>query len=722
MNEQKKVLSKKKGKKRKQMSAGLTVFLTVFLICFMIAVVTGAGIVLTVFNDLGFIGAGSIEDDVAGVDYIDLDEYIANQSQTTIVYAYDEKGKEVEIARLHGSENRMWVDLNEVCKYLKDAFVAVEDKRFFDHDGVDWIRSIGGVIKSGFSEGGSTITQQLIKNLTGENQATFARKYKEIKNALKLEQHFDKDEILEAYLNTIYLDMGCYGVKTGAEYYFGKDVSELTLMESAILASITQKPRKNNPMINYDENRNRAVYCLDTMLSEGMISQEEYDEAIAEEVVFKGVHSNTSEKDDEAEVSATTTEYQSYYVDYVIDCVIDDLMAQYGYSETEAWTQVFYGGLRIYTAVDMDVQEEMEDVYYNRITFPDSDDDENPIQSAMVILDYEGRLVGIMGQLGKKTGNRVLNIAADSFRQPGSCIKPLSCYAPAIELDYYYWSSYLPNFGIYLKKMGSTWPTNYGGNPGDIEDLRTLQQALAPSLNTIPARIVDTLSPSRSYFFLRDVFKLSTLTQADADYAPMAIGAMTKGVKALDMAAAYVVFGSQGMYYEPWCYYKVTNASGTKTILETEREGEQVLSAGTADVMNHMMQTVVTSSGGTGRSYSVKGFDSFAKSGTTSDNKDKWFIGGTPYYVCAAWVGFEDNTEINTKKYGQNPAGKVYKEVMNRIHEDLDKKKFEYSDESVRRSYCTATGLLASSSCKDKATGWYKIDNLPTRCKQCSGS
>lgn len=224
MNEQKKVLAKKKGKKRKQMSAGLTVFLTVFLICFMIAVVTGASIVLTVFNDIGFIGAGSIEDDVAGVDYIDLDEYIANQSQTTIVYAYDEKGKEVEIARLHGSENRMWVDLNEVCKYLKDAFVAVEDKRFFDHDGVDWIRSIGGVIKSGFSQGGSTITQQLIKNLTGENQATFARKYKEIKNALKLEQHFDKDEILEAYLNTIYLDMGCYGVKTGAEYYFGKDV------------------------------------------------------------------------------------------------------------------------------------------------------------------------------------------------------------------------------------------------------------------------------------------------------------------------------------------------------------------------------------------------------------------------------------------------------------------------------------------------------------------
>ena len=722
MDDQKKVSVKKKRKKRKQMSAGLTVFLTVFLICFMIAVVTGGSIVLTVFNDLGFIGAGILEDDVAGIDYIDLDEYIANQSQTTIVYAYDKKGKEVEIARLHGSENRMWVDLTEVCQYLQDAFVAVEDKRFFEHDGVDWIRSIGGVIKSGFSQGGSTITQQLIKNLTGENEATFARKYKEIRNALKLEQHFEKNEILEAYVNTIYLDMGCYGVKTGAEYYFGKDVSELTLMESAILASITQTPRKNNPMLNYEINRTRAIYCLDTMLSEGMITQEEYDEAIAEKVVFKGVHSNDSEKENESEVTTTTSEYQSYYVDYVIDSVIDDLMAQYGYSETEAWTQVFYGGLRIYTAVDISVQEEMEDVYYNRITFPDSDNDKNPIQSAMVILDYEGRLVGIMGQLGKKTGNRVLNIAADSFRQPGSCIKPLSCYAPAIELDSYYWSSYLPNYGIYLKKMGSVWPTNYGGNPGDIEDLRTLQQALAPSLNTIPARIVDTLSPSRSYFFLRDVFKLSTLTQADADYAPMAIGAMTKGVTALDMAAAYVVFGNQGKYYEPWCYYKVTNASGSKTILEPNREGEQVLSAGTADVMNHMMQTVVTSAGGTGRSYSVKGFDSFAKSGTTSDNKDKWFIGGTPYYVCATWVGFEDNTEINIKKYGQNPAGKVYKEVMNRVHDGLKKKDFEYSDESVRRSYCTATGLLASSSCSGKATGWYKIDNLPTRCKQCSGS
>lgn len=719
------VAPKKKKKRRKRMSKGLTAFLTVFLMLFMIGVLTVGTIALDVFVDIGLISVGDPANDVAGVDYIDLNNYIANQSQTTIIYGYDSDGNEVEIARLHGEENREWVDLEDVCQDLQDAVVALEDKRFPNHKGVDWIRTIGVVVEYSFSQGGSTITQQLIKNLTGENSVTFVRKYKEIKNALALEQHFDKEEILEAYLNTIYLDMGCYGIKTGAEYYFDKDVDELTLMECAILASITNAPRKYNPIVNYDNNRVRATRCLDEMLAQGYITQEEYDAALSEEVTFFG-DSQVGRKDDEEvkETAVVETEYNSYYVDFVIESLIDDLKAQYGYTESEAFRKVYYGGLKVYAALDIDIQDELEEVYLKRVTFPaEKDTPEDPaIQSSMVILDYEGRVVATVGRLGEKKGNRTLNIGTSSPRQPGSCIKPLSAYAPAIELNYYTWSNYIPNYGITLKGMSKAWPTNYGGASGSLDDLRNLPQAIAPSLNTIPARIVQTVTPTASFRFLRDRFHISTLEPGDEDYAPLSIGAMVHGLTCLDMAAAYATFGNGGLYYKPWCYYKVTNAAGTEVILEPDREGEQVISAGTADVMLQLLKCVCTYSNGTGVNYVIKGQDNWAKSGTTSDNHDKWYCGGTGYYVGCAWVGFEKvQKAINTSFYGQNPAGKVYREVMTRIHKGLEYKTFELSDEIVRRSYCTATGLLAGSGCST-ATGWYKVDHLPNVCSGCSGA
>ncbi len=716
--------NKRRKKKKKPLSRGLTAFLTAFLMIFMIGVLTAGIIVIDIFTDVGLINIGhNPEKDIAGVDYIDLDNYIANQSQTTIIYGYDADGNEIEIARLHGQENREWVDLDEVCQDLQDAVVALEDKRFPTHKGVDWIRTIGVVAKYSFSQGGSTLTQQLIKNLTGENAGTFVRKYREIKNALALEKHFDKDEILEAYLNTIYLDMGCYGIKTGAEYYFNKDVSDLTLMESAILASITKAPRGYNPIVNYDNNRERAIGCLNYMMSEGYITQEEYDAALAEEVIFYGDDREREEEYVDEEDVMITTEYNSYYVDLVIETLIDDLREQYGYTESEAFRKVYYGGLKVYAALDMDIQDEIEYVYENRITFPkEADTEENPaIQSSMVILDYEGRIVATAGRLGKKVGDRTLNIGTTSPRQPGSTIKPLSAYAPAIELNYYTWSSYIPNYGIAVKGEDKPWPTNYGGVAGSIDDLKNLPQAIAPSLNTIPARIIDALTPTTSYRFLRDRFKISTLVEGDADYAPLAIGAMNYGLTCLDMAAAYVTFGNGGMYYEPWCYYKVTNAAGDQVILEPNREGEQVISSGTADVMLQLLKCVVTYPNGTGGAYAVSGQENWAKSGTTSDNKDKWFCGGTGYYVGCAWTGFEKvQKAINTSYYGQNPAGKVYREVMTRIHDGLEYKGFEMGDEVVRRSYCTGTGLLASADCPS-STGWYKVDFLPGVCKGCSG-
>ncbi len=720
--------AKKKKKRRRKQHRGLTVFFTVFLMLFMIGVVTGGLVAYDIFTDVGILSFGPVDTskEVAGVDYIDLDAYVANQSQTTIIYGNDEDGNEIELARLHGTENRIWCSLDEVCEDMKNAVVALEDKRFYMHDGVDWVRTIGVVVEYHFSQGGSTITQQLIKNLTGENSRTFKRKYSEIKNALALEKHFDKDTILEAYLNTIYLDMGCYGVKTAAEYYFGKTPDQLTLMESAILASITNAPRKYDPIVNYDNNRKRAVECLDDMLEQGYISQERYNAALEEEVHFIGVHQETEEDEyDESAVEITTeSEVQSYYVDYIIEQVMADLQTTYGYSESEAFRKVYFGGLKIYGAVDMRIQGIMEDVYYNRsVCFPDEEDTpEDPaIQSAMIIVDYEGRIMGTVGRIGKKTANRTLNMSTSSRRQPGSCIKPLSCYCPAIELNTFYWSSYIPNYGIDLYGNGEIWPTNYGGDPGNPGQLMTLDEAIAPSKNTVPARIVRRLTPTTCYEFLRDRFHITTLEPADEDYAPMAIGAMAYGVTPLEMAAAYATFGNGGLYYRPWSYYKVTNASGSEIVLEPDRTPERVISEGAADVMLHLLQCVVNYSSGTGYRFKIDGFRSFCKTGTTSDNCDKWIVGGTPYYVCATWAGFEYNREINIDYYGSNPAGNAYKYVMNRVHRTLDEKEFTYGEECVKKAYCTETGLLATSRCWDTEVGYYKADNLPGYCHYCSG-
>jgi len=716
---------KRRRKKKKPMSKGLTIFLTVFLMVFMVGILTATFIGVEVLTDVGLIsiGASSPENDIAGVDYIDLDSYLKNQSKTTIIYGggnpNDEDAEIVEIARLHGAENREWVDLEEVCDNLKKAVVALEDKRFYDHHGVDWIRTVGVVVKYSFSQGGSTITQQLIKNLTGENAGTFVRKYNEIKNALALEQHFDKDEILEAYLNTIYLDMGCYGIKTGAEYYFNKTVDDLTLMESAILASITNAPRKYNPIANYDNNRDRAIQCLDYMLELTWIDQAQYDAALAEDVKFYGDDVKREDgEEEEAETAVVETEYNSYYVDLVIEELMTDLQKKYGYSESEAFRQVYYGGLKVYAALDMSIQDELEYCYENRLPLPkETDTPENPaLQSSMIIMDYDGRIVATVGRFDKKTGNRTLNIGTSSPRQPGSCIKPLTAYAPGIELGYFTWSSLIANYGISIPGEANPWPTNYGGVTGSPNDLYNLPQAIAPSLNTVPARIINSISTDSSYAFLRDNFHITTLEETDNDYAPLSIGAMAYGLTCLEMTAAYITFGNGGIYHDPWTYYLVTDSSGEEVLLEPDLEGERVLSEATSEIMLQLLRCVVTYPTGTGGAFAVSGQQCWAKTGTTSNNRDRWIVGGTPYYVGCVWTGYENVMKaINLGYYGGNPAGRVYKEVMTRIHKGLEYAEFEKPDAAVQRTYCTATGCLAKSGCPT-GVGWYDPEKLPSVC------
>lgn len=653
---------------------------------------------------------------------IDLNEYMLNQDQTTLVYAYDKNGNEVELTRLHGVENRIWVNYSDLPVNLKNAYIALEDKRFMDHRGVDWYRTIAVVVEYKFSQGGSTITQQLIKNLTGESGRTFIRKYYEILQALNLEKHFSKEMILETYLNTLYLDEGCYGVQTASEFYFGKEVSELNLAESACLAAITQAPRKYNPIRNFKNNRKRQITCLNNMLDQGRISQEEYEEALNYELILTNSDKFVDEKNDGTVVDEKKTEtndYQSYYVDYVIDRVIADLREKYDYTYNQAWRMIYYGGLKIYTAVDLDIQSQMEDVYYNRISFPkEKDTEDNPAaQSAMTIMDYSGRLMGIIGRAGPKPGNRSLNIAANSPRQPGSAIKPLSVYTLGIEQNYIHWSSLMQDYGIVIN--GNVWPRNYDGS-GSPDSYKTIQQAISPSLNTIPARLVQILTPQKCYSFLQTNFHFTTLKEADIDFSPMAVGGMSEGVTTLEMAAAYASFGNGGKYYEPYCYYKVTNYNGSTVYLQNDSAPEQIMSEATAGVMNKLLQTVVTAYNGTGRRYPVSGFTTFAKTGTTTDDKDRWFIGASPHYVGAVWFGYEIPKTL--KGVSGNPAGIIFKEVMDRVHKDLPDKNFEDSEDIVRRAYCTKTGLLASDYCTSKAYGWYKYDFIPSTCTSCQYS
>lgn len=719
--------SSKKKKERKPMNPTAKKILTVFCILFAIGVVCATVACTYVIS--------YAKDYVYGEKVIDLDDYRANQQQTSIIYGYDKDNKPVELLRLHGAQNRVWIDYEDIPQDMIDAFRDLEDKRFNEHNGVDWVRTIFGVIKNHFKHGGSTITQQLIKNLTGENNRDISRKFYEILNALNLERFYSKERIMEAYLNTIYLGNGCYGIKTAAEEYFGKDVEDLNVAECASIAVITKAPADYDPFTELEDHISRQQDCLYLMYENGTLTEKEYKEAEKYELIFtnsekyKGSQVTKDEDDEdltEEEViefnkSIDDTKNASYYVEYVIDSVIEDLQEEYDLTYNEAWRKVFFGGLRIYTAVDMEAQEIAERVYENRETFPESEDKPENAQSAITIMDYSGRVVAMVGGAGKGKTFRGLNRAADSPRQPGSAIKPLSVYTPVIENNVATWSTMVQNYGI---RLGSSrWPVNYGGSYGSAKSFVTVQYALQVSYNTVPAQLVRRIGIDTCFDFLVDDLKFTTLVtdednpNYDGNYSSICVGGVSDGMTTLEMTAAYAMFGNNGYYFEPYCYYKVTNSDGTETLLtDGDSKGEQVISESTAGVMRNMLRTVSYS--GTGSGNRIPGVDNFCKTGTTSDEKDRWYVGGTPYYVAAVWYGYDKPKEI--KGVSGNPAGRIYKKILTELHEDLPDKSFPSASGVVARKYCKITGDLAAATCTQTATGYYRTSKIPATCKNCA--
>ncbi len=665
---------KSKKKKRKKKHPVLFTFFLIFFCIFVAGMLTVITVGESVLSYADSVVNGGIS--------IDLDNYKNSQNQTSIMYGYDSEKNIVELARLHGEENRIWVDYDEMPQNLLNAFVCLEDKRFYDHPGVDFIRTIGViVIPDRWGQGGSTITQQLIKNLTNDNEATFNRKFNEILRALNLEKNYSKKEILEAYLNTVSLGAGCYGVKTAAETYFGKDVSELTLLECATLAGITQSPYSQNPYADFEKCMKRKDTCLDKMFEEGKISQKQYDKYHGMDVKVKAKGSTTISSDS---TNNQKSDILSWYEEYVVDQVIADLQKEYNYDNQEAWRKVYYGGLKIYAAVDLNVQKIVEDAYENRTGFPYSTKDsygEYP-DSSMVVMDYQGRIVALVGGTGEKTANRAYNRAVDqrAKRQPGSSIKPLAVYAPAIDQGIITPSSLIHDKALEKYNNGKDWPQNFNGDHGSDEYL-TVEEALVRSLNTIPVRILkEQLGTPAAFSYCNDRFHLN-LGAKDRDLSPLAVGGTNTGVTTLEMAAAFAAFGNGGRYFEPYSYYQVTDRNGNVILDRTKTQPEQAIKDATAQSMLGMLTKAVTQSNGTGYGSKISRFQTFAKTGTTSENNDKWYCGGTPHYVTAVWYGY--NHPANLRTGSSNPSKTIFYSIFSKIHQNLPNKTFDQTETAV---------------------------------------
>lgn len=651
--------AKKKRTKRKH-----PVIFTIFLILF--SVFVSALLTVVIVGSTMF---SYVTEFVNGKKVIDLDFYKSSQSQTSIMYGTKANGKTVELTRLHGEENRIWVDYDEFPDDLIWAFVCLEDKRFFDHEGVDWIRTLGVMINPNYSgQGASTITQQLIKNLTKQNEVTYIRKFNEILRALNLEKNYSKKDILEAYLNTIYLGNGCYGVKTAAEKYFGKQVKDLRLVECATLAAIVKAPYTLNPIYDYDKCMERKELCLNYMHDSEKLSNSRWKKAKKQTV--KIVNKSTS-----SENTNQKAEVLSWYEEYVIDQVIADLMAEYGYEYNEASRMIYYGGLKIFAAVDLDMQAKLEKIYLNRSGFPYSRTDKygKLPQSAMTIMDYQGRIVALVGGTGEKTANRAYNRATDrrAKRQPGSSIKPLAVYAPAVDLGLI-----TPTSPILEKSItigGKPWPRNFNGDHGSGSYI-SVQEALVRSLNTVPVRILsEMLGTNASMEYCNEHFHLN-LSSTDKDLSPLAVGGTNTGVTTLEMAAAFATFGNGGKYYKPYSYYKVVDRNGEVLLQNKDNEPERALKLATANTMLGMLTKAVTQSNGTGYGSKINGVQTFAKTGTTSDNCDKWYCGGTPHYVTAVWYGYDYRADLHTG--ATNPAKTIFRYVFSELTGSLPSKTF----------------------------------------------
>lgn len=608
---------------------------------------------------------------------------------SSFIYYEDESGQPQELEQIQSDSNRIWIDSSKIPQIMKDAVVAIEDERFYKHHGVDIKRTLGATgkwvlakIGIGTSNyGGSTITQQVIKNITNETENTPSRKIKEMMRAIALEKQLSKDEILTMYLNIVYFANGCNGVEAAANTYFNKSASELTLAEAASIAGITQFPSQYDPFVHPENNIEKRNVVLKKMLDLGYISEAEYSQASSSDLVVSNAH-----KENQGRIT-------SYFVDQVVNDVINDLMEQKGYSADFATQQVYNGGLKIYSTLNPDIQDILEDTFTDTSNFPYTG---KGAQSAMVIIDpYTGKIRGLVGGLGEKTDIRGWNRATQSKRQPGSAIKPLSVYAPGIDTGKITEVTNVTDEEITIGNDNWKPKNSYNDFYGDM----TVKEAVARSSNIPAVKVLDMVGLSTSFGYLQNKFHISTLEEKDKNYSSLALGGLTQGVTVKDMAGAYATFVNSGKYIEPYTYTQVLDSTG-QVILQNTPNATQAISAASAYITADLLYGVVNSSVGTGRSAKLDcGISTYGKTGTTDDDCDKWFVGFTPYYVGACWYGFDTPASLSAAGVSGNPTVTAWNIVMEEIHESLDKKELTKPNNVVEVEVCEKSGMLATSTC-----------------------
>ncbi len=700
---------KKSGNKEGKFSAKhpkLMMAIKICIIIFLLLCVIGAGVVVGVFFGL------------FGDDFEITKEELTVASANSLIV--DQNG--AVIAELSGDEKRKIITLEDMADYLPKAYVAMEDERFYKHHGVDIKRTAGAILQTllgNSSYGGSTITQQLVKNITQDDERTgmagIMRKVREWAKAYQVERMISKDQILELYLNILYVggEGNLHGVELGAEYYFNKSAKDLSLAECAYMAGINSSPSRYNPFDETTDNteliKKQTKVALNKMNELGYInSQEEYNAAIAE--VDAGLNFQKGE--------IVTTSSYSYHTEALLDQVIDQFVEEKGWSEQFAENYVYSSGLTIYSTVDSSIQAQMEEefakdkyVVNGRDTNKETGEKLNDhSQAAMVVIDYKtGNVVGTVGGLGEKTESRGLNRATQSVRQTGSSIKPIAVIAPGLQ------EKFITAATAYMDQEtdfgGKYIPKNQNGKYSNQSV--NIRNFIAKSLNVPAVKIMRELSPNKSIEYLNNMGLSHISTDEDADLS-LALGGTTNGATPLEMAGAYSALANDGVYITPTFYTKVVDSAGN-TVLTPNQEQTRIISEQNAYIVKSILQETVKSSVGTATYCAIPGMDVAAKTGTTDDDYDRWLCGFTPYYAAACWYGYDQPETVVYS--GNNPAGVIWDSVMTAIHEELENATFVRPNGIVEETVCRTTGCLATTGCNNKYTEIFTQDNLPEQCE-----
>ncbi len=655
----------------------------------------------------------------ANIDYSADEELFFAAKNTSVTHFYANASQDggytpVEIeATAFGAARKLWCSGDEISDYLKLGFVAAEDREFYSHRGVNFRRTFAAffnyVFKRGERFGASTVTQQVVKNISGDNEVSARRKIYEIFRAMRIEKNHTKDEILELYMNIAPMSENIAGVGYASERFFGKEPSDLTLSEAATLVGITNSPTRYDPKKNPESCIRRRNTVLSAMLDMNFITKEEYDLAVSEPLVLAGGES--------------ARPFSSWFVETALSDVVRDLAREYNISEAAARLRVMKGGYNIYTTENPMVQRALEEVFENPELLPSEFAD--GLNFAMCINDSEcGDLLGIIGAGGEKRAGRLLNLATVPH-PPGSTLKPLALYAPLLDEKRINSAAVFDDVPVEFREEGGEYKEFPRNSPNVYDGLVTVKDAVRLSKNTVAVRLYEMLGAEKIFSFLKNELKFDTLTEcadgysggtvSDLGASPLALGQLSYGVSLRKLTDAYTVFPREGIFSEGRSYLYVNDKNGNK-ILENKRADKRVFAPSSARIMTALLMNVVGS--GTAKSVSLKDIvDTAGKTGTTAESRDKLFVGYTPYFTAGIWSGYPDN---NNSVTGVCPSHlELWDRVMNKIHASLDCEEHFSTAGLVYRSFCKDSGDIPDSACYLDPRGervdwaWFTPDNAP---------